>query len=214
MYALAGYIALRAAMDARENVSPVLAALPVLGGLADRKCGLDRVARPLRLSRAVRLDDARDGVGRRARRDDRRRAVTPARDSPRRAAGDRSARCGHRIVCPQSVASRRLVGSQGSDRRSDCSRRRNRDQIAVPNGVRRLLRPAVSARRRLLPRPGCAQVRRLGRVSTVRIWLLIVTYVGYLLVLAGIQVWFAGQFTIPLAILDGFGASTCCLRST
>lgn len=30
---LAGYIALRAAMDARENISPVLAALPVLGGL-------------------------------------------------------------------------------------------------------------------------------------------------------------------------------------
>lgn len=36
-------------------------------------------------------------------------------------------------------------------------------------------------------------------------WLLVGTYVGYLLVLAGIQVRFAGQLAIPLAILGGFG---------
>ncbi|SFC59922.1 dolichyl-diphosphooligosaccharide--protein glycosyltransferase [Halobiforma haloterrestris] len=36
-------------------------------------------------------------------------------------------------------------------------------------------------------------------------WLLVGTYVGYLLVLAGIQVRFAGQLAIPLAILSGFG---------
>jgi len=36
-------------------------------------------------------------------------------------------------------------------------------------------------------------------------WLLIGTYTGYLLVLAGIQVRFAGQLAIPLAVLTGLG---------
>ncbi|MDF9745847.1 MFS transporter [Natrinema salsiterrestre] len=36
-------------------------------------------------------------------------------------------------------------------------------------------------------------------------WLLVGTYTGYLLVLAGIQVRFAGQLAIPLAVLTGFG---------
>ncbi|WP_226479861.1 MFS transporter [Natrinema amylolyticum] len=36
-------------------------------------------------------------------------------------------------------------------------------------------------------------------------WLLVGTYAGYLLVLAGIQVRFAGQLAIPLAILTGLG---------
>ncbi|OLZ42655.1 hypothetical protein A6E15_07065 [Natrinema saccharevitans] len=36
-------------------------------------------------------------------------------------------------------------------------------------------------------------------------WLLVGTYTGYLLVLAGIQVRFAGQLAIPLAVLTGLG---------
>ncbi|QLK26805.1 MFS transporter [Natrinema zhouii] len=36
-------------------------------------------------------------------------------------------------------------------------------------------------------------------------WLLVGTYAGYLLVLAGIQVRFAGQLAIPLAVLTGLG---------
>ncbi|QLG48906.1 MFS transporter [Natrinema halophilum] len=36
-------------------------------------------------------------------------------------------------------------------------------------------------------------------------WLLVGTYTSYLLVLAGIQVRFAGQFAIPLAVLTGLG---------
>ncbi|MFA9416375.1 MFS transporter [Natrinema sp. HArc-T2] len=36
-------------------------------------------------------------------------------------------------------------------------------------------------------------------------WLLIGTYAGYLLVLAGVQVRFAGQLAIPLAVLTGLG---------